>query len=142
MTEPFEPQTDNKENVFDVFREMSELPESSETMLQDVYFSDFKESSSRIFRIYKKLPLHYHEDCDEHLYVVSGEARYHLSGTEGLAKPGTFLRFSRKEVHGFQEILKHPFVILAIDVPRRRPDDIIFVNPEEGDAKAFMGRNG
>ncbi|GLQ50944.1 cupin domain-containing protein [Dyella flava] len=137
----FEPQTDNSRQIFDVFVELAKLPDTSETMLQDVYFSDFDSASSRIFRIYRNLPLHYHEDCDEHLYVVSGEAIFHLNGSESIAKPGMFVRFPRKQVHGFPKVLSHPFVILAIDVPRRRPDDIIFVNPDEGDAKSFMARN-
>jgi hypothetical protein len=32
-------------------------------------------------------------------------------------------------------------VVLAIDVPRRRPDDIVFVDPSDGDARTFMARN-
>ncbi len=137
----FIPQTDNKRHVFDVLHEMNQLPDTSESMLTDVYFSDFPEASSRIFRIYRTLPLHYHNECDEFLYVVSGEGVFHLSGQESDARPGTFLRFARREVHGFPRITKHPFVVLSVDVPRRRPDDIVFINPEDGDAKAFMARN-
>jgi hypothetical protein len=44
-------------------------------------------------------------------------------------------------VYGFPRIDEHPFVVLAVDVPRRRPDDIVFVNPEDGDAHDFMARN-
>jgi hypothetical protein len=32
-------------------------------------------------------------------------------------------------------------VVLSVDVPRRCPDDIVFVNPDDGDAKQFMARN-
>ena len=72
---------------------------------------------------YRELPLHYHEECDEHLYVVSGRGLFHLDGQEAKAGPGTFLRFGRRQVHGFPRIDEHPFVVLSIDVPRRRPDD-------------------
>lgn len=141
MTADFTPQADNVQRVFDVFREIEKLPDTSESMLTDIYFSDYPEASSRIFRIYRTLPLHYHNECDEFLYVVSGEGVFHLSGKESAARPGMFLRFARREVHGFPEITKHPFVVLSVDVPRRRPDDIVFVDPDDGDAKEFMARN-
>jgi mannose-6-phosphate isomerase-like protein (cupin superfamily) len=142
MTEQeYQPESDNKQQIFDVFEELEKLPDQSESMLTDVYFSDFPGASSRIFRIYRELPLHYHEECDEHLYVVSGRGLFHLDGHEAKAGPGTFLRFGRRQVHGFPRIDEHPFVVLSIDVPRRRPDDIVFVNPEDGDARSFMARN-
>ncbi|OXR41862.1 hypothetical protein B7C42_06204 [Nocardia cerradoensis] len=141
MSDDFVPQTNNSRQIFDVFAEIGSLPETSESMLTDVYFSDFPHASSRIFRIYRTLPLHYHNDCDEHLYVVSGEGVFHLDGSESRARPGTFLRFARTQVHGFPTITTHPFVVLSIDVPRRRPDDIVFVDPENGDPRAFMARN-
>jgi mannose-6-phosphate isomerase-like protein (cupin superfamily) len=141
MPEDYTPQTDNRRQVFDVFAEIQKLPADSESMLTDEYFSDFPSASSRIFRIYRNLPLHYHEHCSEHLYVVSGEGIFHLAGEESRAAPGTFLRFAQRQVHGFPQIDVHPFVVLAIDVPRRRPDDIVFVDPEDGDASTFMARN-
>ena len=141
MPQDYVPQTDNRCHVFDVFAESAQLPDESKSMLADVYFSDLPSASSRIFRVYRTLPLHYHENCAEHLYVVSGEGTFHLDGHESCARPGTFLRFAERQVHGFPLIDAHPFVVLAIDVPRRRPDDIVFVNPEDGDAAAFMARN-
>lgn len=137
----YQAETDNNQQIFDVFEELRKMPDRSESMLTDVYFSDFPDASSRIFRIYRELPLHYHEECDEHLYVVSGRGLFHLDGQEAKAGPGTFLRFARRQVHGFPRIDEHPFVVLSIDVPRRRPDDIVFVNPEDGDASSFMARN-
>jgi mannose-6-phosphate isomerase-like protein (cupin superfamily) len=134
-------QTDNKRRIFDVFDEIARIPDNSDTMLTDVYFSDYPDASSRIFRVFRTLPLHYHTECDEFLYVVSGEGTFHLNGEEGPVRPGMFLRYPRGEVHGIPKITKHPFVVLSVDVPRRRPDDIVFVNPEDGDAKLFMARN-
>ncbi|WP_374021485.1 cupin domain-containing protein [Mycobacterium sp. HNNTM2301] len=141
MSAEYVPQTDNKRQIFDVFHELRQLPETSDSMLTDVYFSDFPEASSRIFRIYRTLPLHYHNDCDEFLYVISGEGVFHLAGEESNAGPGTFLRFARRQVHGFPRITNHLFVVLSVDVPRRHPADIVFVDPADGDAKAFMARN-
>jgi mannose-6-phosphate isomerase-like protein (cupin superfamily) len=137
----YQQETDNQQQIFDVFEELQKLPNQSESMLTDVYFSDFPGASSRIFRIYRELPLHYHEECDEHLYVVCGRGLFHLDGQEAKAGPGTFLRFGRRQVHGFPRIDEHPFVVLSVDVPRRRPDDIVFVNSEDGDAGSFMARN-
>jgi mannose-6-phosphate isomerase-like protein (cupin superfamily) len=141
VSEDYTPQTDNRRQVFDVFAEIATLPSDSESMLADEYFSDLPSASSRIFRIYRTLPLHYHEHCSEHLYVVAGEGIFHLDGQENRAVPGTFLRFAQRKVHGFPQIDVHPFVVLAIDVPRRRPDDIVFIDPEDGDAATFMARN-
>jgi mannose-6-phosphate isomerase-like protein (cupin superfamily) len=134
-------QTDNRRRIFNVFHEIEHLPDQSDSMLADVYFSDYPQASSRIFRIYRTLPLHYHKECDEFLYILSGEGTFHLAGDEGPVHPGMFLRYPRGEVHGIPKISKHPFVVLSVDVPRRRPDDIIFVNPDDGDAKEFMARN-
>jgi mannose-6-phosphate isomerase-like protein (cupin superfamily) len=134
-------ESDNKQSVFDVFEEISLLPDTAETMLVDKYFIDKDAASARIFRIYRELPLHYHNDCDENLYVVSGRGTFHLDGKEYEARPGMFLCFEKKKVHGFPRISEHPLVVLAIDVPRRRPEDIVFVDPAAGSAQTFMARN-
>jgi mannose-6-phosphate isomerase-like protein (cupin superfamily) len=134
-------ESDNTQSVFDVFAEGALLPETSETMLVDKYFADKSSASARIFRIYREVPLHYHNECDEHLYVVSGRGTIHLDGAEREVRPGMFLCFERKKVHGFPHIAEHPLLVLAIDVPRRRPDDIVFVDPASGSAETFMARN-
>ncbi|GAB2982314.1 cupin domain-containing protein [Amycolatopsis acidiphila] len=127
--------------VFDVFAESAALPDTAETMLVDKYFIDKPTESTRIFRIYREVPLHYHTECDENLYVVSGRGTFHLDGREYEARPGMFLCFEKRKVHGFPSISEHPLVVLAIDVPRRRPDDIVFVDPAAGNARTFMARN-
>jgi mannose-6-phosphate isomerase-like protein (cupin superfamily) len=134
-------ESDNTRSVFDVLAEIAALPETSETMLVDKYFIDKPGESARIFRIYRELPLHYHNECDENLYVVSGRGMFHLDGQEYVARPGMFLCFEKRKVHGFPSIAEHPLVVLAIDVPRRRPDDIVFVDPKAGNARTFMARN-
>ncbi|HET6505063.1 MAG TPA: cupin domain-containing protein [Amycolatopsis sp.] len=134
-------ESDNKQSVFDVDAEIRLLPETADTMLADKYFLDKESASSRIFRIYREVPLHYHNECDENLYVVSGRGTFHLDGQEYEARPGMFLCFEKKKVHGFPAVTEHPLVVLAIDVPRRRPDDIVFVDPASGSAETFMARN-
>lgn len=134
-------ESDNTRAVFDVFAELAQLPETAETMLADTYFVDKPSASSRIFRVYRELPLHYHTECDENLYVIQGRGTFHLDGAEYEARPGMFLCFEKGKVHGIPRLDQHPFVVLAIDVPRRRPDDIVFVDPGSGDAASFMARN-
>lgn len=65
MAGEYVPQTDNQQQIFEVFEEMRILPDTSGSMLTDVYFSDVPEASSRIFRIYRTLPPHYHNDRGE-----------------------------------------------------------------------------
>lgn len=134
-------ESDNSRSVFDVLAEAATLPSTATTMLVDKYFVDKPAASARIFRIYREVPLHYHEGCDEYLYLLSGGGTFHLDGEEFEARPGMFLCFERRKVHGFPRITAEPLVVLAIDVPRRRPDDIVFVDPAEGDARTFMARN-
>jgi mannose-6-phosphate isomerase-like protein (cupin superfamily) len=129
------------DGVHDVPEEVALLPETADTMLVDRYLVDKQTESARVFRIYRDLPLHYHNECDENLYVLSGRGVFHLDGAEFEARPGMFLHFERTRVHGFPTITEHPLVVLSIDVPRRRPDDIVFVDPASGDAATFMARN-
>jgi mannose-6-phosphate isomerase-like protein (cupin superfamily) len=134
-------ESDNEQSIFDVFTEMDLLPPSADTMLVDRYFVDKESASARIFRIYRNVPLHYHNECDEHLYVVRGRGIMHLDGVEFEAGPGKFVCFEKKRVHGFPSVIEHPLVVLSVDVPRRRPDDIVFVDPDAGTAETFMARN-
>jgi uncharacterized cupin superfamily protein len=106
------------------------------------YFTDQQEISSRVFRIYRELPLHYHRDSDEYLYLIFRRRHLQLDGTPYPARPGLFLTFRKGIVHGLPSIDQdRPLVVLAIGVPRRRPDDIVFVGPSSGDAKTFLARN-
>jgi mannose-6-phosphate isomerase-like protein (cupin superfamily) len=134
-------ESDNAQSVFDVFEESAAFPDYAETMLVDKYFVDRDSASARVFRVYRELPLHYHNDCDENLYIVAGRGTFHLDGEEFIAGPGTLLCFERKKVHGIPRITEHPLVVLAVDVPRRRPDDIVFVDSEAGTPQTFLARN-
>jgi mannose-6-phosphate isomerase-like protein (cupin superfamily) len=127
--------------VSDVLAAMANLPDTADTMLVDHYFVDKPSASARIFRIYRNLPLHYHVECDEYLYILSGRGTFHLDGEEYEAHPGLLLHFEKTKVHGFPHISEYPLVVLSVDVPRRRPDDIVFVDPSDGDATTFMARN-
>lgn len=119
------------------------LPETSDSMLADEYLVDRAEASSRVFRAYKGVPPHWHEQCDEYLYVLSGRGTFWMEdpATEAEFGPGHLLFFQRKVIHALPKILEEPVVFLSIDSPRRAPDDITFVDEADGGAADFMARN-
>ena len=120
------------------------FPESAETMLLDTYLTDEVSASSRLFRVYRPTPPHYHVHCDEHLYVLSGKGTFWIGDRTngGEFAPGDFLTFKRDTVHALPKILEGPVVFLAIDAPRRDPKDIHFVNPEDGTPESFIRDRG
>ncbi len=116
------------------------FPPTSESLLLDVYLTDEAEASTRVFRVYRQTPPHYHAGSDEHLYVLSGTGTFWMEDPQNVAgfAPGDLLVFKRGTVHAMPEISTEPVVFLAIDTPRRDPKDVIFVNPEEGTPGSFI----
>lgn len=133
--------TDSKSSGrFHLHQIAAAFPDSAETMLLDTYLSDEPSASSRLFRVYREVPPHYHVNCDEYLYVLSGKGTFWIgdAANAGEFAPGDFLTFKRGTVHSLPKILEAPVVFLAIDAPRRDPKDIIFVNPKDGTAESFI----
>ena len=64
--------------VFDITSIANNFPAASETMLIDTRLTDEPEASSRMFRVYRPLPPHYHAACDEYLLVVRGRAMFFM----------------------------------------------------------------
>ena len=132
--------SDDKLGKFDLFALLEEFPDSAETMLLDKYLNDKQTASTRLFRAYRDIPAHYHTQCDEVLYVLTGEGKFWMEneGNLTLFKPGDLIIFPKNTVHCFPELLKHPVVFLAIDTPRRDPDDITFIDPQNGGSEEFI----
>ena len=129
--------------VFNVAEIAATLPENATTLLVDHYLTNREAGSARIFRVYRPTPAHYHANCDEYLYVLSGRGSF-WSGDprdQREIEPGQLVVFSRGTVHAMPKISEHPFVFLSIDTPRRDPRDIIFVDPADGSPETFIGRN-
>ncbi len=125
--------------VFDLNAIAANFPDAAETMLIDTRLTDETEASSRVFRVYTPVPAHFHSTCDEYLVVLSGRARFFLGDEPHFeAGPGKLIFFKKGTVHGTPEILEEPFVVLAVDTPRRDPSDIHFVNPSDGTADTFI----
>jgi mannose-6-phosphate isomerase-like protein (cupin superfamily) len=116
------------------------FPESAETLLLDTYLTDEVAASSRVFRVYRPTPPHYHAHCDEYLYVLSGRGTFWMENSANGSDfaPGDFLFFKNNTVHALPDLLEGPVVFLSIDTPRRDPRDIIFVNPEDGTPESFI----
>jgi mannose-6-phosphate isomerase-like protein (cupin superfamily) len=125
---------------FHLFEIAKAFPDTAETLLLDTYLTDEPSASSRVFRVYRETPPHYHANSDEHLYVLSGRGTFWMGRAEntGSFAPGDLLTFKRRTIHALPEILEAPVIFLAIDAPRRDPKDIIFVNPEDGTPESFI----
>lgn len=125
---------------FNLHQIAAAFPASADTLLLDTYLTDQPTASTRVFRVYRGTPPHYHAGSDEHLYVLSGRGTFWMgeSHNNGEFAPGDFLFFQRRTVHALPDILESPVVFLAIDTPRRDPKDIIFVNPADGTPESFI----
>ncbi|EPR9024278.1 cupin domain-containing protein [Cronobacter dublinensis] len=119
------------------------LPESATTMLADIYLTDRPDASSRVFRAYRGVPPHFHRECDEYLYVLSGRGTFWMedASTEAEFGPGDMLFFERNVVHALPVLLEEPVIFLTLDTPRRSPGDVVFIDPDAGSTSTFMDRN-
>jgi mannose-6-phosphate isomerase-like protein (cupin superfamily) len=117
-----------------------EFPESAEALLLDRYLTDGPSASTRVFRVYRQTPPHYHANSDEHLYVLAGTGIFWTGNAANCIEfgPGDLLVFKRGTVHAMPELRTGPVVFFAIDAPRRDPKDIIFVNTEDGTPESFI----
>lgn len=129
--------TDRK--IFSIAELAGTLPAAAETMLTDIRLTDEQAASCRIFRVYRPVPAHYHTSCDEYLYVLSGGAEIAIADdTPKEVRPGQLVFFKKNTVHALPKILEDPFTVLAIDTPRRPPEDVHFVNPADGTPQSFI----
>jgi len=129
--------TDHK--VFSITDLAARLPATAETMLTDIRLTDEQAASCRIFRVYRTVPAHYHTSCDEYLYVLSGRAEIAIAtDAPKEVRPGQLIFFRKNTIHALPRILEEPFTVLAIDTPRRPPEDVHFVNPADGTPQSFI----
>jgi mannose-6-phosphate isomerase-like protein (cupin superfamily) len=125
--------------VFDLHAIAQNFPQAAKTMLIDTRLTDETAASARVFRVYTPVPAHFHATCDEYLVVLTGRATFFLADQPPFeAGPGQLIFFKQGTIHGTPEILEEPFVVLAVDTPRRDPSDVHFVNPSDGTAETFI----
>jgi mannose-6-phosphate isomerase-like protein (cupin superfamily) len=126
-------------STFDLRALARSFPDSAETMLLDMRLTDEAAASSRLFRIYRPVPAHFHKTCDEYLQVISGRGTFAVAGGEPVELgPGQLLFFRRNVVHSIPKIVEAPLVVFSVDTPRRDPADVHFVNPADGTAASFI----
>jgi mannose-6-phosphate isomerase-like protein (cupin superfamily) len=125
---------------FDVKKIAESFPPTADTLLLDTYLTNEQAASSRVFRVYRPTPAHYHATCDEYLYVLSGRGSFWLESPHniGAFEPGQLLFFRKGVVHALPDMYEEPIIFLSVDTPRRDPKDIIFVNPEDGTPDTFI----
>jgi len=125
---------------FDLHEVAKSFPATADSLLLDVYLTDQPSASSRLFRVYRGTPPHYHVGSDEFLYVLSGSGTFWIENVANQAEfqPGNLLVFKRGVVHALPDIITGPVVFLAIDTPRRDPKDIVFVDPKDGTPETFI----
>jgi mannose-6-phosphate isomerase-like protein (cupin superfamily) len=135
---------ENKEPVmqtstFDLQSLAEQFPPTAETMLIDMRLTDETAASSRLFRIYRPVPAHFHKTCDEYLQVISGRGKFIVDGSEPIELgAGQLLFFRRNVVHSIPEVVESPLVVFSVDTPRRDPADVHFVDPADGTAATFI----
>jgi len=127
---------------FDLAQLAAGFPPAADTLLLDHYMTDAPQGSARLFRVYRPTPPHYHARSNEFLYVFRGRGTFWIGdpGTLAAFAPGQLLVFERGVVHALPELFDAEVVFLAIDSPRREPDDVIFVDPASGDPRGFIAR--
>jgi mannose-6-phosphate isomerase-like protein (cupin superfamily) len=129
----------SESRFFNIAELAATLPATAETMLTDLRLTDEAAASCRIFRVHRPAPAHYHTSCDEYLYVLTGRAEIAIEGTEPrVIGPGELVFFKKNTVHATPRIVEEPFTVLAVDTPRRPPEDVHFVNPADGTAASFI----
>ena len=143
MTQPTSPSDDRGHSsptaTFDLSQLARAFPNTAETMLLDTRLTDEPAASSRLFRVYRAVPAHFHATCDEYLQVLTGRGKFTVGANAPIELgPGQLLFFKRNTVHSIPEIIQAPLVLLAIDTPRRDPADVTFVDPNAGTASAFL----
>lgn len=128
---------------FDIPALAATLPDSATSLITDHYLTNREAASSRVIRMCKPTPPHYHATCDEYLYILAGRGTVWLGDPSQIRTfgPGDLLFFEKGTVHAMPAYTEEPVLILSVDTPRRDPMDIIFVNPGDGTAETFAARN-
>ena len=126
-------------NFFDIKEIVKRFPDKADSTIVDTYLTDEPSASSRIFRVYHPIPPHYHETCEEHLYLLTGKVSFAIADeAPRTLTAGQLVTFERNTVHAITEVLESPAVFLTVDTPRRIPTDVVYVNPDDAKIRPFV----
>ncbi len=104
MSEQKQQASSDRTALFDIKEIAGNFPATADTMLIDTRLTDEHHASSRVFRVYRPTPAHYHATCDEYLFVISGRATFFLGNAEPFeVGPGQLIFFKQNTVHGTPE---------------------------------------
>ncbi len=123
---------------FDLNAIAKNFPDTAETMLIDTRLTDEAYASARVFRVYRTVPAHFHSTCDEYLTVLAGRATFFIGDDIYEVGPGDLIFFKQGTVHGTSAIHEEPFVVFAVDTPRRDPSDVHFIQSSDGTPESFI----
>jgi mannose-6-phosphate isomerase-like protein (cupin superfamily) len=124
---------------FDIQEIIKKFPDEASSTIVDTYLTDEASASSRLFRVYYPIPRHYHETCEEHLFLLTGKVKFAIEDEEPrLLSAGQLVTFERNTVHSITEIVESPAVFLTVDAPRRVPSDVVYINPEDAKIRPFV----
>ncbi|MEM7485241.1 MAG: cupin domain-containing protein [Bacteroidota bacterium] len=114
------------------------LPEKHDGVIKDIHILDREHVGARVFRLYDKVPMHYHAKSDAYLYVLNGKGEFFI-GDKGpiIAKKGDLIFWAKGTAHGVGNILEGPLDILVFDTLARDPSDVIWIDPAT--QKKFLG---
>src|ERR1700749_608065 len=122
--------TATETSTFDLRALAARFPDSAEPSLLEMPLTDEAAASSRLFRVYRPAPAHFHKTCDEYLQVIQGRGKFVVDGGQPLELgPGQLLFFRRNTIHAIPEIVEGALVVFSVDTPRRDPADVTFVDP-------------
>ncbi len=128
---------------FDVQDLIKKFPDEADSTIVDTYLTDEPSASSRLFRVYYPIPRHYHETCEEHLYLLTGKVKFVIEDqAPRILAAGQLVTFERNTVHSITEIVESPAVFLTVDTPRRVPSDVVYVNAEDAKIRPFVRHLG
>ena len=134
---PHRMQRGNQYGVISIPGMTATLPATSENVIEDQTVLERPGGGVRVFRLYDAVPLHYHNDSDAILYVLTGRGRFQIADEEPIeAGAGDMLFWAAGTMHGTPEILEGPIDVLVVDLPTRDPTDTIWANPK--DAPSFL----
>ncbi|MFV8281203.1 cupin domain-containing protein [Christiangramia marina] len=124
------PMMGNQYGVLNIEEYLDLLPAENEGIIKDIRLIDREHAGVRVFRLYDKVPVHYHAKSDAYLYILNGKAKFYVADKGPItAGKGDLLFWSKGTPHGNGEILEGPLDVLVFDADARDPSDVIWVDP-------------
>lgn len=129
---PVQVQHGNEYGIVNVADYIALLPEQSKKVIEDQTIVRRPDAGVRVFRLYDRIPQHYHLESDAYLYILSGKARFKVGDAPAqIAGAGDLLFWGKGVEHGNPEIIEGPVDVLVFDAPSRDPSDVVWMNPTE-----------